>query len=128
VTRYHACVWIDHYEAKVYGIGFEASDKTVVIDHGPHHHIHRKADHVHLGAEPMDAGFLDEIAAVLKPYKAILVGGPGKARFELAGYLHDSHPAIAKNIRAIEPMDHPTDGQIVAAARKFFHAADRMEA
>ena len=35
-------------------------------------------------------------------------------------------PALAKRIWGIEPMDHPTDPEIVAAARKYFHAADRM--
>ena len=58
--------------------------------------------------------------------KAILIGGPGKARTELAGYLNDKHPALAKRIWAIEPMDHPSDAELVAAARKYFHAATRM--
>jgi stalled ribosome rescue protein Dom34 len=128
VNHHHVCVWIDHYEARIYGIGLETADKMVVEDHGPHHHIHRKADHVHLGTEAIDADFMEEVALALKNAKAILVAGPGRARFELAGYLNDRHPATAKHIWAIRAMDHPTDGQIVAAARDFFHAQDPMHA
>ncbi len=70
--------------------------------------------------------FLEEIAEALAPYKAILIAGPGTARAELAGYLGEHHPVLAKRIWGIEPMDHPTEPQIIAAARKYLHAADRM--
>ena len=55
---------------------------------------------------PPDPEFLGEVAKALAPAKAILICGPGKARTELAGYLKDHTPAIAKRIWGIEPMDH----------------------
>lgn len=128
MSHYHACVWIDHREARVFSIGMEGAELEVVADHGKTHHIHRKADHVRLGTVPMDPHFLAEVSGVLQGAKAILICGPGKARTELAGYLNDHHPAVAKRVWGIEPMDHPSDGEIVAAARKWFRAADRMHA
>lgn len=128
MTHYRVCVWIDHYEARIFGIGLDEADVSVVRDAGPHHHIHRKADHVHLGAEPVDVDFLDSVAAGLRGAGAILICGPGKARFELAGYLNDRHPAIGRKVWAVEPMDHPTDAQLVDIARRFFRAANRMHA
>ena len=65
-------------------------------------------------------------AELLQPYNAIVIVGPGTARTEFAGYLSEHQPKLAKRVWGIEPMDHPTDPQIVAAVRKFFHAADRM--
>lgn len=124
--KHNICVWIDHYEAKIFSITAENADKSVVLDEQPKHHIHRKADHVHLGTEVMSPEFLEEVATALQPAKGILIGGPGKARTELAGYLTDKHPELAKRIWAIEPMDHPSDGELVAAARKYFQAATRM--
>lgn len=124
--KHNFCVWIDHQEARIFGISLDDADKSVVTDERPKHHIHRKADHVHLGTEPMSPEFLAEVATALQPAKAILIAGPGKARTELAGYLNDKHPALAKRIWAIEPMDHPSDGELIAAARKYFHAATRM--
>ncbi|MEO5807836.1 translational machinery protein [Devosia sp.] len=123
---HHFCVWIDHYEAKVFGITTHDADKQAIVDGGPKHHIHRKADHVGIGTEPMSPDFLNDVAEALGPAKAVMIVGPGRARTELAGYLNDRFPAIAKRIWAIEPMDHPSDAELVAVARKYFHAAARM--
>lgn len=128
VDHHHVCIWIDKYEARLFGIGMNHMDAVRIEDRGQHHHIHRKADHLGQGTEPIDAAFLAEIAAALASAKAILIVGPAKARLELAGYLNDQYPAVAKRIWGIEAMDHPTNGELVAAARKFFRAADRMHA
>jgi len=37
---------------------------------------------------------------------------------------HD--PAVGKLVVGIETVDHPTDGQLVAYARKYFVAKDQM--
>ena len=101
---YHMCVWIDHREARVFSIGMDDGDLTVVTDNGPVQHIHRKADHVRLGTVPTDPESLGEVAKALAPAKAILICGPGKARTELAGHLNDHTPAIA------EGLGHRADG------------------
>ncbi|HTN64521.1 MAG TPA: hypothetical protein VL147_23680 [Devosia sp.] len=62
----------------------------------------------------------------LQPAKAIFIVGPGRAKTGLAGYLNEHFPAIAKQIWAIEPMDHPSDAELIDAARKYFQAAIRM--
>jgi hypothetical protein len=33
---------------------------------------------------------------------------------------------LEPKIVGVETVDHPTDGQLVAHARRYFHAADRM--
>jgi hypothetical protein len=38
----------------------------------------------------------------------------------------DAHPELARKVSAVEPLDHPTDGELLALARKFFKADDRM--
>jgi hypothetical protein len=52
--------------------------------------------------------------------------GPGSAKDELAKHIRDHHPQLKDRIVGVEPADHPTEAQIVAHARSFFHAADRM--
>lgn len=122
----HACVWIDHREAKIFTLSRDQSEEVVLHDHHAPKHLHRKADHVHLGKVHPDHAFFDEVAAVLPEFKGIVIAGPGTARTELAGYLAEHYPQIGKRVWGIEAMDHPTDPQIVAAARKFFRAADRI--
>jgi len=126
VTLQHTCVWIDHREAKIFGIGRDKSDEIVVHDHHAPRHIHRKADQVHLGKAPPNDQFFDEVAGALGSPKELILIGPGTARTEFAGYLHEHHTPLAKRICGIEAADHPSEGQIVAAARKYFKAADRM--
>ncbi len=126
MTHTHVCVWLDHREAKVFGIGLEAADEATVREPGPHQHIHRKADQVGQGKDPPDAHFLGEIADALGEPKAILITGPGLAKDELASYLRQHRPALAAAIHGVDPMDHPTDREIVASARHFFRADDRM--
>ena len=122
----HICVWIDHSEAKIFSLSRDQSDEMVLHDAHAPRHIHRKADHLHLGKTPPDQAFFEEIAAALQGAKGIAIVGPGTARTELAGYLAEHRPLIGKRVWGIEAMDHPTDGQIAASARKFFAAADRM--
>ena len=126
MTHYHACVWLDHREAKIFAVSAKDAEGTVMHDTHAPKHLHRRADHVHLGKAKPDHAFFDAIAKDLHDFKAILIAGPGQARTELAGYLNDHYPLLAKNIWGIEAMDHPTEPQIVAAARKFFRAEDPM--
>lgn len=126
MSKYHACVWIDHRQAKIFAIDSKEADKQELHDRRPLHHIHRKADHVDLGKVPIDPELLRGTADALKDARAILILGPGQARMELAGYLNEHHPRLSSSIWGIQPADHPTDAEIVAQARAFFVAANRM--
>lgn len=126
MTRYHACVWLDHREAKVFGITKVDSEEIDIHDHHSPKHIHRKADHVGLGKAETPHQFFAEIADALEPYRAILITGPGTARSEFAGYLVEHNAKIRARVWGIEPMDHPTKPELIAAARKYFRAADPM--
>lgn len=123
---YHATVWIDHQEAKVFHLTAHDVEKDVVHNNAPAHHVHRKADHVRLGKTALEPAFMKEVAETLTDAQAILIAGPGLARTELASFLQASYPAIAGKVWDNQPMDHPSDGQIVAAARSYFSNADRM--
>lgn len=127
-THHHAVVWIDHKLARVVHFDAESSDPRVVHSSNPHQHLHHKANSIDSGHAPVDRKFFERVAEAIAQAGAILVVGPANARTELHTYLEHSHPEIAKRIRAVQPMDHPTDGQLLAHARRFFKADDRMHA
>ena len=112
------CVWLDHRGAKSFGISEDDVEEVDVKDTLSPARIHRLADHVH--------AYFDEIAGVLGTFKGIVITGPSTARTELAGYLNDHYPLIAKRVWGTGAVDHPTPLQIVAADRKYFHTAVRM--
>lgn len=126
MAQYHACVWIDHREAKIFSIEAHSAEEITLHDANAPKHIHRKADQVGLGKAPPDDAFFAEIGGALATFKAVLIAGPGNARTELASYLAKHVPDLAKRVWGVEPMDHPTEPEIAAAARKYFHAANRM--
>ncbi len=55
---YHACVWIDQRQAKIFEITASDASTLEFVDDRPLHHLHRKADHVGLGTVEMDPGML----------------------------------------------------------------------
>ena len=123
---FHVCVWIDQREARIFDVGATDSSVARVADDRPVHHLHRKANHVGLGTVEMDPDMLGEVADKLGAPKGILIVGPGKAKTVLKAYLDDKHPEIARNVWDVQPGDHPTDAELVATARAWFRAQNRM--
>jgi stalled ribosome rescue protein Dom34 len=81
------------------------------------------AEHTH----PADAAhYFHEVAMVLADAEEILVVGPGTAKLGLLKHVHHHDHALEPKIVGIETVDHPTDGQLVAFVRHYFHAKDRM--
>jgi hypothetical protein len=123
---FHVVVWIDHKRAKVVHFNADSSETVVVDSTHPHQHLHHKANSIDSGHAAVDTKFLEQVAGALAKSGAILVVGPASAKVELVKHLKSAHPSIASKVSAVEAMDHPTDGQLLAHARKFFVADDRM--
>jgi hypothetical protein len=122
---HHVAVWIDHQEARIYSIDVKNIDAIKVEAPGRHVHRHPTvtAEHNH----PADAPhFYADVVRALEGAQEILVVGPAKAKLELIKYVHKHHPAFEPKIVGVETVDHPSDGQLVAYARRYFHVADRV--
>lgn len=126
MSHYHAVVWIDHREARVFPFNAEEVDKLVIHPHNPAHQIHHKAGVLGSGHAGEDQAFYHAVAEALGTVKEALIVGPGQAKTALLKHLAQHDPKIANKIAAVETVDHPSDGQVVAFARKYFAAADRM--
>src|ERR1044072_3204400 len=124
--HYHAIVWVDHREAKIFHVSASAVDRVIVHSHGGGQNLHHKAnarDSGHLG---IDKDFFERIVGALTHTGAILITGPANAKTELQNYITKHRPDLAKRISAVQALDHPSDGELTALARKFFVAEDRM--
>ena len=76
---------------------------------------------------PNDAKrFFHDIAQALDGTDAVLVVGPSTAKLDFLRYLHEHDRALERKIVGIETADHPTDGQVVAYAKKYFKLPDRI--
>lgn len=125
-NHYHALVWLDHRIAKVFHFNAEDSQREIVGSTHPHQHLHHKANSGDSGHAPVDKIFLEKVTQAIANAGAILIAGPGSAKTELHKHIQHVHPKIAAKISAVEPLDHPSDGALLAHARRFFEADDRM--
>jgi hypothetical protein len=70
--------------------------------------------------------FFGEVARRHDGVDAIFIVGPSSAKFEFFKYVHGHEPRLGLHVVGIGTEDHPTDGQIVAHAKSYFKASDRM--
>jgi stalled ribosome rescue protein Dom34 len=126
MSRYHAVVWLDHTEAHVMHISRDEVEKFTAHASDKHPHLHHKRGAVGSGHRAEDAEYFAEIIKLLDGAHEILIVGPGSAKLELVKYAHKHHVPVADRILGVETADHPTDGQVVAQAKKYFIAKDTM--
>jgi stalled ribosome rescue protein Dom34 len=125
--HYHAIVWIDHREARIFHFNVADVDRLVLHPHNPTRHIHHKANSIGSGHAAEDQDFLQRVADAIADAGAVLVTGPANAKTELVKHIERHAPALGAKIVGVEMIDHPTDGELVAHARRYFKGDHQME-
>lgn len=115
----HAVVRIDHQSAQVlqFDAGHVQADKI-------HVHTHHTAQHG--STVRTEHEFYGHVADALVDVHEVLVVGAGTAPAAFRSYCEKHRPQTAACIVGTEVVDHPTEPQLVALARKYFVASDRM--
>lgn len=126
MSHYHALVWIDHVEAHVMHISPDDVEKSVVHPKSPHHKLHSKVGTLGHGRAPEDHDYYHRVALALDGASEILIVGPAQAKLQLVKHIHAHDAALVSKVVGVETVDHPSDGQLVAYARKYFLAKDQM--
>lgn len=121
-NHYHAVVWIDHHEARIFHFNVSEVDRLVLHPHEPTRHIHHKANTIGSGHAAEDHDFLQRVAEAIADAGAVLITGPANAKTELVKHIGRHVPTLSAKIAGVETVDHPTDGELVAQARKYFRA------
>jgi hypothetical protein len=124
--HYHAVIWIDHREARVSHFNAEDVERLVLHPDHPTRHIHHKANSIGSGHASADHDYLHAVAESVADAGAVLITGPANAKTELVEHVRVHDPQLTKLIVGVETVDHPSDSQLVAHAKKYFMAADRM--
>jgi stalled ribosome rescue protein Dom34 len=124
--HYHAVIWIDHREARVSHFNAEDVERLVLHPDHPTRHIHHKANSIGSGHASADHDYLHAVAESVADAGAVLITGPANAKTELVEHIRVHDPQLTKLIVGVETVDHPSDPQLVAHAKNYFMAADRM--
>ncbi len=116
----HAVVWIDHSEAHVLSFNEEESEAEKLKAH-PRYPKHARTGDKHAAEDP---NYFTGVAVALAGAHEILITGPGQEKLAFSKHLKLHAPAIAARIVGVETVDHPSDGQLLAYARKYFLKVD----
>jgi hypothetical protein len=125
--HYHAVIWIDHREARVFHFGSTDVERLVLHPDNPTRHIHHKANSIGSGHASADHEYFNAVAEAVADAGAVLITGPANAKTDLIEHIHLHNPRLVKAIAGVETVDHPSDAQLVAYARKYLAATDRMQ-
>ena len=126
MSHSHAVVWMDFKEAHVFRFGREDAERKRVQAHNPWRKVHHKAGSIGSGHAHNDKAFFDEIVAALTDVTEWLLVGPGTAKNDLLRHVSEHDQSLKDRLAGVEPMDHPTDGELVDQARTFFKAFDKL--
>lgn len=126
MSHLHAVVWLDHQNARVIDFSVDDVHKSTIEQHGGHRQVHHRAGTVGAGHAAGSHRFFDDVVAAIGDAKEVLIVGPGQAKGELQRYLGERHAQLARRVIAVETLDHPGDGELLAYARRFFRKADAM--
>ncbi len=118
----YVALWIDHHEGRIFKVGTEGLHSEVVKAHPRPKHGRRirQTDH----AEG-DVHFFGDVATALADADEILVVGPGTAKLQFMRWIHQHRPKVEAKVVSVESADHPSDGQMFAYAKKYFHTDEQ---
>ena len=120
----YAIVWIDHREARIFQVSPHTSVEATV--HAP---VARVYEHPKGAEEPKEhpddaKHFFQGVSAELKGCERILVVGPSSAKLEFVRHARQHDALFERHLVDVKTVDHPSDRQIVAYARKYFKASE----
>jgi len=119
MTTQHAVVRIDHQSAEI--LQFDAEHVHSQKIKAQTHYTRQ-----HGSAVRTEHEFYGHVADALAGVQEVLVVGPGTAHTEFRSYCGKHRPEAARHIVASESVDHPTEPQLIALARKYFLRYDQM--
>jgi stalled ribosome rescue protein Dom34 len=121
----YVVVWIDHQEARISQVGPDGlhSERVKAHPQPKHGRRYRQNDH-----SEVDAHFFRDVAGALDSVDEVLVVGPGTAKLQFMRWMHQHTPNIERKVVSVESADHPTDAQLAAHVKRYFHTDEQPDA
>lgn len=119
MPSYHAVAFVDHHSAQVLQFDPEHTQEQKL-----HEHTHFTRQHG--SAVRSEHEFFSAVCDALAGITEVLVTGGHKGLADFRHYVDKHRPQLAKQIAGYEVVDHPSEKELVAFARKFFVKHDKM--
>ncbi|MBH9554361.1 hypothetical protein [Inhella gelatinilytica] len=119
MSLFHAVLWLDHHEAKLFQFDAEHIEAERIRSHT--HHTKQ-----HGSAVRSEHEFFADVCDAMKGVTEVLVTGSRTAQTDFRHYLEKHRASQVGQVVGYETVDHPSDKQLVAMARQYFVKHDRM--
>ncbi len=120
--NYHAVVWLDHSEAKIFRFAQNEDTEFHIHAHTSLQRLHHRRNGWEAGGNPpVDTEFFERIAGALDHMGGTVITGPGNAKSALKEFLDHTRPELASRVFAVEVADaHPGTHALLALGRRYF--------
>ncbi|MBC7728180.1 MAG: hypothetical protein H7242_11330 [Microbacteriaceae bacterium] len=119
MSLFHAVAFVDHQSAQVMQFGSEH-----VVERKVHAHLHVTRQHHSVVRSEHE--FFGEVCDALDGIAEVLMAGGHTSLADFRHYVEKHRPLTAARIAGWEVVDRPTEGELVALARKHFARYDQM--
>jgi hypothetical protein len=119
MSLFHAVAFVDHQSAEV--LQFKAEQ---VVEQKVHQNLKFTRQH-HSGVRT-EHEFFGQVCDALEGIAEVLIAGGHQGLADFRHYVDKHRPQTAARIIGYEVVDHPTENQLVALARKQFVKHDKM--
>ncbi len=116
---FHAVVWLDHQRAQV--LQFDAAHVQAQKIKTHTHHTRQHGSLVRTEHE-----YFGEVCDALVGVHEVLITGSHTVQVDFKHFAEKHRPQVAALIAGYETVDHPSERQLLALARKYFVRFDRM--
>ena len=102
--HFHAVVWVDHHEARVFHFNADEVERAVVHPLRPTRHIHHKSNSVGSGHSGEDQVFFHAVVDAIGTAGAILIGLQLTADYWSFLYLSWIVPLVRVSVNRCQPL------------------------
>ncbi|MEO8102168.1 MAG: translational machinery protein [Betaproteobacteria bacterium] len=122
----HVVVWLDHNAAHIIAFSRDTAEAPVIV-HSPQHnvHQHQRSDRNAPTSAVAHPEYYESIIARIRKVPEWLIVGPANAKLNFSKHLNKRHADLVDHVIGMETVDHPSDGQLLGYARKYFASSGR---
>ena len=115
----HAVLLIDHHNAEIlqFGAGNVQAEKL---------HAHRRYTRQHGSEVRTEHEFFAQVCDALDGIGEVLVAGGHLVQGDFRHYLEKHRPEVTRQVTGWETVDHPSEAQLLALAKKHFSRVDKL--
>lgn len=125
MARTHAVVWLDLHGADIFEFGDDDIDKKRIRADAPFRKVRRRSNPSARSMSNGEVPYFDSILKTVSSTTDWAIVGRRMAARALDKYVQQREPRLKKRLMAVEPMERPTDRELVARATRFFGTTRR---